>query len=63
MIVLGQAKTMSSSLSSLVDNLSEGSHNNKCINCICHCISIGYISIKDDQLIFSCLKCHKNYEK
>ena len=51
---------MSRSLSSLVDNLSEGRHNNKCKDCkSCH----KCISLKDNQLIFKCLDCNKNYEK
>ena len=40
---------MSSSLSNPVDNLSEGLHNGKCIDCT--------------QLIFRCLECKKNYKK
>ena len=39
---------MSSSLSSLVDNLSEGLHNNKCIDCK-SCLE--YISTKDNQFM------------
>ena len=51
---------MSTSLSNLVDNLSEGLHSDKCTNCKLH---LDYMSIKDNQLIFKCLKCKKNYEK
>ena len=56
---------MSSSLSNLVDNLSEGLHCDKCIYCK-YCLD--YISVKDDQrsctrLIFRCFKCKKNYKK
>ena len=41
---------MSSSLSSLVDNLSEGLHSDKCSDCkSCR----DYMKTKDDQLIFS----------
>ena len=47
---------MSSSLSSPVDNLSEGLYNNECTDCKC-CLE--YISAKDDQLVFKCLKCNK----
>ena len=51
---------MSRSLSSLADNLSEGRHSNKCKDCkSCH----KCISLKDNQLIFKCLDCNKNYEK
>ena len=51
---------MSSSLSSLVDNLSEGLHSDKCTDCK-SCIDC--ISIKDNQLIFRCFECKKNYDK
>ena len=49
---------MSSPLSSLADNLSEGLHNNKCKDCK-SCLE----SQKDELLIFSCLKFNENYEK
>ena len=48
------------SLSSLVVNLSEGLHNDKCIDCE-SCLD--YMITKDDQLIFRCFECKKNYEK
>ena len=51
---------MSSPLSNLVDNLSEGLHSDKCIDCI-SCLD--YMSVKDDQLIFRCFECKKNYKK
>ena len=51
---------MSSSLSNLGDNLSEGLHCDKCIDCK-SCLD--YMSIKDDQLIFRCFECKKNYKK
>ena len=51
---------MSSSLSNLVDNLSEGLHCDKCIDCK-SCLD--NMLVKDDQLIFSCFKCEKNYKK
>ena len=41
---------MSTSLSSLVDNLSERGHSNKFIYC-------------NDQLMFKCSKCNKNHNK
>ena len=49
-----------SSLSSLVDNLSEGLHRDKCIDCK-SCLD--YMMFKDDQLIFGCFECKKNYKK
>ena len=51
---------MSSSLSNLVDNLSEGLHNDSCIDCK-SCLD--YITTKDAQLILRCFKCKKNYKK
>ena len=53
-------RLMSSSLSSLVDNLSEGIHNKKCTDCK-SCLD--YMITKDDQLIFMCSECKKNYKK
>ena len=51
---------MSSSLSNLVDNLSEGFHSDKCTDCK-SCLD--YMITKDDQLIFRCFECKKNYKK
>ena len=51
---------MSSPLSSLNDNLSEGLDNNKFADCK-SCLD--YMSVKDNQLIFKCLNCNKNYDK
>ena len=51
---------MSTSLSSLVNNLSEGVHNDKCTNCK-SCLD--HMTTKDEQLIFRCFRCKKNYEK
>ena len=48
---------MSGSLSSLVDNLSEELHSDKCTDCKCY---LGYMVFKDDQLIFRCFECKKN---
>ena len=51
---------MSSSLSNLADNLSEGLHNDRCIDCK-SCLD--YMTTKDEQLIFRCFECKKNYKK
>ena len=51
---------MSSSLSKLVDNLSEGLHNNKCANCE-SCLD--YIKTKNEKLILKCFNCKTYYEK
>ena len=49
---------MSTSLSKLVDNLSEGLH--ECKDCKSY---LDYVLIKDNKLIFRCFICKKNYEK
>ena len=50
---------MSMSLSKLIDNLSEGLHNNKCSNCK-SCLD--YIETKNEKLIFKCFNCKQNNE-
>ena len=51
---------MSTSLSKLVHNLSEGLYNNKCFHCKS---SLDYIKYKNEKLIFKCFNCNKNMEK
>ena len=51
---------MSNSLSSLVDNFSEGIHSDKCTDCK-SCLD--YMMFKDDQLIFRFFECKMNYKK
>ena len=51
---------MSTSLSKRVDNLSEGLHNNRCVDCK-SCLD--YLKTKDEKLIFRWFSCKKNYEK
>ena len=51
---------MSTSLSKLVDNLSEGIHNNKSLNCK-SCLD--YMRTKNEGLIFKCFNCKQDYEK
>ena len=52
---------MSSSLSKLVDNLSEGIHNNKCLDCGSF---LDYVRItKNEKLIPECYKCKQRYKK
>ena len=48
---------MSSSLSNLVDNLSERVHSDKCTNCK-SCLD--YMSVKADKLIFKCMYLDAN---
>ena len=43
---------MSTSLSKLVDNLSEGIHNNRCVDCK---FFLDYMKTKDEKLILRCL--------
>ena len=51
---------MASSLSSYVSNLSDELHSDKCTDCKS---CLGCMITKDDQLIFMCFECKKNYEK
>ena len=51
---------MSSSLSKLVDNLSERIHNNKCADCKS---SLDYIKTKNEKLILECYNCKQRYRK
>ena len=51
---------MSSSLSKVVDNLSEGIHNNKCVDCK-SCLD--YIKTKNEKLILKCFNCEQYYKK
>ena len=51
---------MSTSLSKLVDNLSEGLHNNRCVDCKSY---LDYMITKDEKLIFRYYSCKKNYKK
>ena len=51
---------MSTSLSKLVDNLSEGLHNNRCADCKSY---LDYMITMDEKLVFRCYSCKKNYKK
>ena len=51
---------MSTSPSNLVINLSEGLHNDRCID---YKSCLDYMTTKEERLIFRCFKCKKNYEK
>ena len=50
----------STSLSNLVDNLTEGHHNNICLDCE-SCLD--YIKTKNEKLILKCFNCKTYYEK
>ena len=56
---LDSYRFMSTSLSNLVSNLSEGLHNDRCIDCK-YCLD--YMTTKNEQLIFRCFRCKKNHE-
>ena len=47
-------------MSSLVDNLSDGLHSNKCTDCKA---SLDYMKVECPQLIFKYLNGNKNYNK
>ena len=56
---------VSTSLSKLINNLSEGLHNDKCKDCTSY---LDYVTIKDNQwsctqLIFRCFSCKKIMKK
>ena len=51
---------MSTSLSKIVDNLSGGLHNNKCVNCE-SCLD--YIKTKNEKLILKCFNCKQYHGK
>ena len=60
---------MASSLSKLVDNLSEGIRNNKCSDCVSN---LDYIKTtaepsslerKNEKLILECYNCKQHYKK
>ena len=51
---------MSSSLSCIVDNLSEELHSDKCTD---RKSFLDYMTTKDEHLIFRCFDCKKNYKK
>ena len=61
---------MSSSLSKLVDNLSEGIHNNKCLDCN-SCLDYVRITTakpsslecKNEKLLLKCFNCNNYYKK
>ena len=52
---------MSSSLSKLVDNLSEGIHNNKCFDCKSNLDDVRIT--KNEKLLLKCFNCNTYYKK
>ena len=51
---------MATSLSKLVDNLTEDIHGDKRVDCKSH---LSYMKVTDEALIFRCFNCKKNYKK
>ena len=51
---------MSMPLSKLIDNLPEGLHNNKCLDCKS---GLDYNKTKNEKLILKCINCKQHYEK
>ena len=51
---------MATSLSKLVDNLTEGVHNDKCVKCKS---DLCFMRAIDETLIFECIDCGKEYKK
>ena len=57
---IDSCRFLSSSLSKLVVNLSEGIHNNKCSDCESN---LDYIKIKNEKLLLKCFNCNTYYKK
>ena len=51
---------MATSLSKLVDNLTDNIHNDKCINCKSN---LCFVRVMNETLLFKCSDCDKEYEK
>ena len=51
---------MATSLSKLVDNLTDNIHNDKCDKCKSN---LYFVNVANETLIFKCIDCEKEYEK
>ena len=51
---------MATSLSKLVDNLTDNIHNDKCIKCKSN---LCFVRAMNEKLVFKCIDCEKEYEK
>ena len=51
---------MATSLSKLVDNLTQDIHGDKCVDCK---LDLSYIKVIDEALIFRFFNCKKNIKK
>ena len=51
---------MATSLSKLVDNLTENIHNDKCLKCMSN---LCFVNVMNETLTFECVDCKKEYKK
>ena len=51
---------MATSLSKLVDNLTENIHNDKCLKCMSN---LCFVNVMNETLTFQCIDCKKEYKK
>ena len=56
--LIDSERFISTSLSNLVDNVTEGIHKIKCKDCDCF---LEYESVKDNSINYKCLSCNKDY--
>ena len=56
--LINSTRFMTTSLSNLVDSLTEGIHKIKCKDCDC---IAEYESVKDNLIKYKCLSCNKDY--
>ena len=59
-IFIDSVRFMATSLSKLVNNLTEGIHSDKCIKCKSN---LCYMKVMDEMLIFRCFNCKKKLFK
>ena len=57
---IDSVRFMATSLSKLVNNLTEGIHSDKCIKCKSN---LCYMKVMDEMLIFRCFNCKKKLFK
>ena len=55
---IDSARLTATSLSNLVDNLTEGIHKVKCEDCDCF---FEYENVKENSVKYKCLSCNKDY--